>query len=416
MNTGDVPMTNKEFLKLWIGLTQSRLGTLINLVALSLYIYKRTQSGFAVGKLEIATALPSVLVGLFAGIVVDRFNKKWVMITSDMLRAVLFLILGFVTNIPYIYVTIFFASLVSLFFTPAYFASFPLIVNKERLMEANSLSEMSQQMVRIIGPGLAGIMFLKFGFKFICIFNSATFIISAIIILFINIPKTSNEKKKWGNFKAPLMDVIEGLKYVRNNRLTVSIVSIYGAIQLGAGAIVVLMVMFVKDALHGSDALYGLIISATATGSLFGAFSTWFRGKLDEEKVTKFSLLVMGFSILCVSLGSNVFVALLFFAIVGISQTILSISIDTLLQKHVPNEVMGRTFASMDILTQVCQLISMGVGGILSDIIGVRMVYILGSLIILLTGVGAFKFLSLPGGSLPVVAQTEPEIAETSDI
>jgi len=211
------------------------------------------------------------------------------------------------------------------------------------------------------------------------------------------------------------MDIIEGLKYVKNNRLTVSIVTIYGAIQLGAGAIIVLTVMFVKDALHGSDAVYGLIISVTAIGSLFGAFTTWFRGKIDDETVIKFSLLVMGFSILIVSFSSNVFVALLFFAVVGISQTILSISIDTLLQKHVPNQVMGRTFASMDILTQVCQLVSMGAGGILSDIIGVRTVYILGSIIILLTGVGAFKFLSL-SESPQEVSETEPATAGTSKI
>ena len=388
-------LTNKEFLKLWIGLTQSQLGSLINFVALSLYIYKRTQSGLAVGKLEIAMALPSVLVGFFAGVVVDRFNKKWVMVVSDVLRAILFLVMGFITNIPSIYVIVFSASLVSLFFGPAYWASIPLIMDKQRLMEANSLSEMSQQIARIIGPALAGVMFLKFGFKFICIFNSITYIISALIILSINLPTRSIEKKKWGNFKAPLKEIVEGLKYVRNSHLITSIIIICGAIQFGAGAIVVLVVMFVKEALHGSDAVYGMIISATAIGSLAGAFTTWFRGRLSEEVIAKYSFLVLGVAILSVSFSSSVSLALLFFAVVGISQTIASIAIATLLQKHVPNEIMGRTFASMGILIQACQLVSMGVGGILSDIIGVRMVYILGSVIILLAAGGAFKFLSL---------------------
>lgn len=408
-------LDNREFLKLWIGLTQSRLGTLINLVALSLYVYKRTQSGFAVGKLEIAVALPSVLVGFFAGVVVDRFNKKWVMICSDIVRALLFLVLGFVTHIPSIYVIIFLASLISLFFAPAYSASFPLIIKKERLWEANSLSEMSSQIVRIIGPGLAGIMFLKFGFKFICIFNSITFLISALIILFLNVPKASNGKKKWGNFKTPLTDILEGLKYVRNNRLVASILMICAALQLCAGAIVVLMVMFVKDVLQGSDAVYGMIISVTAVGSLFGAFSTWFRGKLTEEAVVRYSLLVLGLSILGVSFSSSVFLALFFFAVVGLSQTINGISINTLLQTRVPNEVMGRTFASMGILIQVCQLISMGVGGILSDIIGVRMIYILGSAIILLTAVSSFKFLSFPK-TIQLVSETQAGSAESPKI
>lgn len=409
-------LVNREFLKLWIGLTQSRLGTLVNLVALSLYVYQKTHSGFAVGKLEIATALPSVIVGFIAGSVVDRFNKKWVMISSDVIRALLFLVMGFVTSIPPIYVIIFFASLVSLFFAPAYSAVIPQIMDKDHLMETNSISQMSQQIVRIVGPGLAGVMFMKLGFKFICIFNSVTYVISAFIILLVNLPSVSKEKKRWGNLKAPLIDIVEGVKYVKNDRLIASIVVISGALQLGAGAINVLMVMFVKEVLHGSDAIYGMLISVVAIGSLLGTFTTWFRGKLSEDTVIKYSLLALGFSILSASLSSNVSLALSFFAVVGISQTILNISISTLLQQHVPQEVMGRTFAGMDILTQVCLLISMGMGSMFADIIGVRMIYIIGSAVALITALGAFKFLSLPGGSPSVVAQTEPEIAETSDM
>lgn len=218
------------------------------------------------------------------------------------------------------------------------------------------------------------------------------------------------KKKKWGNFKAPLIDILEGLKYVKDNRLTASILIIFGALQLGAGAMVVLTVMFVKEALHASDAVYGMIISATAIGSLLGVFTTWFRGKLNDEAVVKYSLLVLGVSVLGVSFSSSILLALLFFAVVGISQTINGISINTLFQAHVPNEVMGRTFASLGISIQVCQLISMGAGGILSDIIGVRMVYILGSVIITLTGVAAFKFLSL--AESPQVVTETAEISE----
>jgi predicted MFS family arabinose efflux permease len=235
------------------------------------------------------------------------------------------------------------------------------------------------------------------------------------MILFVKLPNISSEKKKWGNLKAPLKDVIEGLRYIKNNRLTASIVLIYGAMQLGAGAIVILTVMFVKDALHGSDTVYGMTISAMAIGSLLGAFTTSFRGKLSEEAIARYSFMGIGLSFVAISFSSKVLLVLLFYGVAGISQTVASIAIVTLLQKHVPNEIMGRTFASMDILIQVCQLVSMGVGSILSDIMGVRMIYILGSAIILLAALGAFKFVSLPE-SPQVISQAQHETVESPGV
>ncbi len=397
-------VSNRQFLRLWIGLTQSQLGTLINLIALSLYVYDKTRSGAAVGFLEIAMAIPSVVIGVFAGVIVDRYSRKWVMVISDVVRALLFLIMAFTPSIPAFYVIVFASTLVGLFFSPAYSASLPMILGKKALLEANSLREMSSQLVRIVGPGLAGIMYAQFGFTFVCVFNTVTYFISAVVILSIPIPQTQHERREWKSMKAPWLDAIEGFRQIRSNSLVKWVLVTDAGMQLGAGAIVVLAVIFVKELLNGSDALYGMIISATAVGSFVGAFVTWFRGRLSEEAVLRSAYIALGLSLLLISLCSHAWIALILFAIVGVSQTLLSITIDTVLQKHVHEAVMGRTFATMGVLGQLSQLLSMGAGGILADIVGIRAVYVGAGIIVCCAALLASRFVCIPASTAEVSA------------
>ncbi|MBI5868235.1 MAG: MFS transporter [candidate division Zixibacteria bacterium] len=368
-----------------MALSQSNLGTIINLVALTLYVYDRTQSGAAVGTLQMVMVVPSVIVGLFAGIVVDRCDKKWVMVIADLVRAVLFFGIALLPSIPLIYAVVFASSLTGLFFAPAYLSSLPLLIEKKHLMEANSLSEVTSQIAQIIGPGLAGFIYVQWGFGLICALNAASFVISAALVMTVDIPSNGTEQPRWFSLKRTMGHIIEGFQYIRSNGVARWVTLAVGGLHLGGGAIVVLMVMFVKDILHGSSAAYGMIVSATAVGSVCGAVATWFRRGLKESTVLKSSFLVLGVAALFLSLSSAIWLALLLFAVVGLAQTTIGISIDTLLQQHLPAATMGRTFATIGVITQVCRLVSMGAGGIAADVVGIRTVFILGSSIMLST-------------------------------
>jgi len=141
---------------------------------------------------------------------------------------------------------------------------------------------------------------------------------------------------------------------------------------------------------------FGMIISATAIGSFLGAALNWFKGKVREAFLLRISLLSLGVSILLVSITSTLWPALALFGAIGVTQVIVSITIDTLMQKHVENEILGRTFATMGMIVGVCQLISMGGGGLLADILGIRTVYIIGGIIIMTTSVLAASSIRLP--------------------
>ena len=147
-----------------------------------------------------------------------------------------------------------------------------------------------------------------------------------------------------------------------------------------------------------------MIISATAVGSFVGAFVTWFRGRLSEEAVLRSAYIALGLSLLLISLCSHAWIALILFAIVGVSQTLLSITIDTVLQKHVHEAVMGRTFATMGVLGQLSQLLSMGAGGILADIVGIRAVYVGAGIIVCCAALLASRFVCIPASTAEVSA------------
>jgi DHA3 family macrolide efflux protein-like MFS transporter len=388
--------SHRQYLRLWIGLTQSHLGTLINLIALSLHVYDKTRSGTAVGFMEISMVVPSVVVGFLAGAVVDRYDKKWIMAGADLIRGALFMAMAFTPYLPFYYVIIFASSLVGLFFSPAYSASLPLILEKRGLMEANSLSQMSSQVVRIVGPGIAGLMYVQFGFPFICIFNGVTFLISAAIIMSLSIPPSLSPKRPWNGLGTTLWDAVDGIRLIKSISFAKWALLSYAGMQLGAGAIVVLVVIFVKDALHGSDAVYGLIISATAAGSFAGALITWFRGRLNESILMRIAFIILGISVMLISVSINVWLVLVLFVFVGFSQTALSIAIDSLLQKHIPESMMGRTFGTIGAVAQVSQLISMGLGSVCSDIFGVRSVYIAAGALVMITAIIATRRIPIP--------------------
>jgi len=183
---------------------------------------------------------------------------------------------------------------------------------------------------------------------------------------------------------------------INSNHFAKWVLFVYGGLQLGAGAIVILMVVFVKEALGGSDMDFGMVMSATAIGSFLGAALSWFRRKLTETAILRISLISLGISVMFTAISSIIWLALVLFGIIGVMQTALSISINTLMQKYVANELLGRTFAAMGTIAGVSQLLSMGLGGFMADVVGIRTVYMIGGAIILSTAILASCHVNLP--------------------
>ncbi len=193
----------RDFRYLWLGQIVSNFGDALTHLTLILLINRITGgSTAAIAFLLIALALPYAVIGLFAGVVVDRLDRKRIMVVSDILRGVLvlaFIIVGAggTDSLWPIYVIAFLHACVGAFFTPARSATIPNLVPREGLLSANSLSQISFVMFRVLGTATAGMiigLFQLFWPAFII--DAASFFISAVLISQLRLPsKRINERK-----------------------------------------------------------------------------------------------------------------------------------------------------------------------------------------------------------------------------
>src|SRR5512132_2772305 len=136
---------NRNFSLMWTGQLVSTMGSALTSLAASIYVYRLTGSALSVGLMLMATAAPSLLVGLFAGVFVDRYDRKRIMISADILRAVLILLVPVLvpTNVIWLYVIVMLTSATGQFFDPAHESVLPEVASDEELAAANSFIAIS---------------------------------------------------------------------------------------------------------------------------------------------------------------------------------------------------------------------------------------------------------------------------------
>src|SRR5216683_6671187 len=193
-----VALRQRNFALLWFGQLISLTGDYVLIVALPFYTYQLTGSVLATGVMFLVQALPGLFLGSLAGVFVDRWDRRWTMIASDLLRAgvLLFLLLVRSRDLVWIiYAVAFTEQLISLFFIPAKGAIIPNLVEEQHLMAANSLNSTSDAITRLVGPPLGGALLALSGLSSVVLIDSASYLISGIMILLILMPSQSAESE-----------------------------------------------------------------------------------------------------------------------------------------------------------------------------------------------------------------------------
>jgi len=177
-----VPLRERDFARLWTGQLISNVGDWVNYVALTALVWHLTESAWMVAVLRACHAVPFLLLGPFAGVLVDRWNRKATLVVVDVLRAGLVLLFPFVSDVGTIFAITIVFNIVSTLFSPAKNALIPQIVGERQLLAANSLSSTTQNMAMVLGPALGGLLLAAAGTAAAFYFDSASFVLSAIAI------------------------------------------------------------------------------------------------------------------------------------------------------------------------------------------------------------------------------------------
>jgi MFS family permease len=407
---------NKSFTALWLGQTISFVGDYFYWLAVPIMVERLTGSALMVGLSVITTALPMLFLGPVAGVFVDRWDRKRMMIAADVLRALLVLPCLLVRTPDQVwiyYIVGFLMSCVSRFFFPAQNATLPLIVqDKDDLLAANGLMQTIQTAGLLAGPALAGFAIGLWGEQVAFIIDSASFLVSAAAILTMTVPHTTRGRQAvggqaaGGQVAAVWAEMREGVTYLFGNRTMVGVLVCMAVVQLGLGAINVLWVPFLQRT-FGVDATgLGIVDSAQGAGMVVSGLALGLvASRLNRTTMIGWAIIAAGLFIAGMGLAPAFgYVIALSFA-VGLPLIPAQSGMMTMMQLAVPDLKRGRVGSAMNALTTAAGLVSMGIAAALGEVVGLRTMYAIAGLITMSAGVVGLFVLrepEQPAEQLPV--------------
>lgn len=341
--------TNRNFRSLWFGQIVSQLGDWFNTVALIALLYDLTGSATAVALLMVMQVLPVAIVGPAAGVIIDRFDRRTILITADLIRAVAVLGLLLVNSqddVWLVYVVIGIMVSASGFFEPARSATVPMIVAREDLVAANAISTGTWSAMLAVGASLGGLVAATLGRDAAFLINAASFVLSALFLWRLRMPARDE-----GPRASPgLAGVIEGLTYMRSHPDVAHVAMVKGGWALVGGSLLILTVLGDRVFRIGDtgDAGIGVLYGARGIGAAMGSLVVSWLAARQHNLVALIapSYFVAGTAYALLSVVPTIWVAAMCVVAAHVFGSILWVSSNVLLQMHVPDQFRGRVFAA----------------------------------------------------------------------
>lgn len=391
-------LSNMNYLLLFLGGFVSRIGNGVHSIGLVWYIMQIKGSGFTMATVLMLASLPGVLLGPFSGVLVDRWNRKQIIIWMDVVRGLIAIWMGVMImhgGMTYTYLMLgtVLIGICGTLFNPAVSASIPNIVKDEHLTQANSLEHISMNVTGIIGPALGGILIGILGVSGIFIANGISFLLSAFSEIFIQLPRQRKDQKaKSIHFMDEMKD---SAKYIYQQKpLFYTLFTCLFANFLYSGCFAVGLPLLLNNILHTTAREYGFIEAAWPVGAALGglllAFLPEFKKifKLFVSAVTLQTIFFTGVGIVAmpavitaIGLSTAKYSVVGLLIIAGVFNAMINIPIFVIVQRMIPDEMRGKIFAMIGTMSQGLVPVSMALAGLAAD-------YILPSFLFIIVGVG----------------------------
>jgi MFS family permease len=376
---------NRNYRFTWTGQVVSEIGDHFNNIAVFSLALANTRSGLVVSGVMLSRTIPAMFAGPIAGVLLDRLNRKHVMIASDLLRAVV--ALGFIlclhrkeTWLLYIFSGL--LMFASPFFTAGRSAILPTITTSEELHTANSLTQTTQWTTITIGTFAAGASVMQFGYGWAFLLNSLSFLFSAACISRLHVEGDAFQPRKRELTEAevvrPWHEYVEGLRYMRSNPLILGIALIGVGWATGGGAAQILFSLFGEIVFNRGPAGIGEVWGCAGMGLLMGGgFAYWLGEHIDfraYKRTISICYVLHGATYIIFSQMRIFYLALIFIALSRAAVAISSVLNMSQLLRHVSNEYRGRVFATMESMVNSVMMVSMALAGIASQYYSPRII------------------------------------------
>jgi MFS family permease len=347
------PLRVRDFRLLWSGMTISALGDGIYTVALAWQVYDISNTPTALSVVGVAWFLPEIAAVLIAGVIADRVDRRLLMIAADVVRAVAIAVMGVLSvagelQLWHIWILVALYGIGNSFFYPAYTALVPQVLSQDQLVQAAALRQFVRPLsMRVIGPALGGAIVATAGAGAGFLIDAASFgaPIAALMLMTAR-PLVHAAGKTFGSLFGEMGD---GLRYVLSQRwLALTLLAVTLAMVFFLGPVFVLMPFVVKNHLHGGAGGLGLVLAAGGIGALIASVSMAQRGLPRRPlAVVYVAWAIAAFAIVGYSTAGAVWEAALVSALSVGSLITGQILWESLLQRCVPGEYLGRV-ASVD--------------------------------------------------------------------
>lgn len=391
-------LKEKNFSLLMFGKMTSLIGSYMQSFALSLFVLNTTGSATKFASILAISLIPQLILSPFAGVIVDWFYRKNILIILDLMSGIavsIFAVIYFITGempLIYIYTLVIILSLISTLDNPTLQTIIPTITKKEDLVEANALNSLLMSIGNVISPAIAALVYGSLGLKGVFIVNSISFFISAISEMFLVIPRNVKDKGKLslnkftGEFK-------DGINFILKKRDIINVVCLAVILNFAFGSFSVGGAYLSKIILNVSDFQYGLVDTFGVVGMIFATFLIgWQSKKRSLGKNLYLSLMISsvvlaGYAIVSsksiASIENGVFYLYLLLLLItfilclfiGLANTFLSVG----MQSIVPLEFMGRVSTVVSTGAMIASPLSSMVYGYLFDKVSVASIFLISS-------------------------------------
>ena len=370
--SGDSLLRNVRFMRLWVGQGISFVGDYVSMVALVILVVEISGSATAVGGVLVARLLPTLASPLI-GVLADRLDRRVVLVASDLARAVLVLGLVFVRDLIALYVLAFLMGLARAIFTPTVRAAFPSVVGEDNLTKANAIISGTFSVSITLGPALGGLLVASVGVNAAFVLDSATYLISAILLSRIPLPRPQGESE--GTL---VQDLRAGFGYLGHARVPMALVMGAFLLNFTTDLTVPVEAFLARETFGAGSVGYGLLVSVWGGGMIVGsALAAVLENRLNLIILYLVSIFIWGLALVGTGLAPAFVIALGALAVAGVSNGVDNVATDTELQRRVPDVFLGRVFSVRFLGYTVGEALAYQVGGLTMDATGPRFVYLL---------------------------------------
>lgn len=367
----------KPFRTLWLAQFVSVFGDFLALFAvISLITFRWHGTPVQVTTVTMAFVLPMAVISPVAGVFVDHWNVKRLMIASDLIRAALILMLVFVHNVPQISAIFLVLSSVSSFFAPAQSVTLRTIVPPEGLLAANALMMQAFYIVRLLSPAAAGALVAWLTEKSCFYIDIASFVFSAAMISTLAVIRPTRAPGE-KTVKSLAQDFVAGNKFIFTHAGLAFVFIAMAVAMFVLSSFSPLISIYIRDSLHAGSFMFGLISAMVGVGMIVGTqLMTRLAGAVSKSFVVLGGLFVLGLGAGLLGAFRNTIMAALSTFTMGFGIASVWIPAQTMSQQETPPPMVGRVSSTFMSLIAVSQVFGLLLSGYLAQRLGIRAVFI----------------------------------------